>query len=234
MASAVFVGPNGGDPGPSIVTLRTAFVPTVGDGLWGGQIGRSRILDRTQRGVDVNGSAFAPYSTKGPYYFYPNQSVGSIRGGSVELKRARAVAASNRHKNTGGIGKRTAVGIRYESYAAAKAAHGRTNVDLFGLEQHTHMLNSMIVKAGGSEVDQSASTFLLDDDTSEINAFAQNQPNSEIRIGFYGEEADRARGNNEGTKKLPQRNFFALSQQDLDLIGEGIGKRMILRARAGR
>ena len=229
---ASFKAPDGGEATTAIHReLQALITPSVGDLLYVGQVFRSRILQRTAQGVDVNGSPFAPYSTRGPYYFYPNREVGAARGAkaAAATQKARATASAGRHAKTGRIGVRTPYGIRYASYAAAKAAHGSAAVDLFGMEQHTHMLNTIKVRAGGTAVADAGLDF-----GSEFAAEEQNQPCSDFAVGFYGTEADRARGNNEGTRNSPARRFFALSPEDLQLGAHAIGERMAIRAKAGR
>ena len=62
--------------------VRALSTTTVGDMMYIGQVYRSRIRQRTLAGIDVNGASFTPYSTKGPYYFYPNRESGAARGPS--------------------------------------------------------------------------------------------------------------------------------------------------------
>ncbi len=188
----------------------------------------------------MNGAPFAPYSTKGPYYFYPNRdSAGPTRSRSgnrslnaqqlnEKSRKARSTAAAGRFAKIGRIGVRTPLGIRFESYAAAKAAHGAAGGNLFGMEQHTHMLNMITVRVGGQEIAGDVPGF-----GSEMEAFEGNIPAHELTVGFYGPEAERAKGHNEGTDKLPKREFFALNQQDLDLAAQLVAQRMMIRARSG-
>lgn len=241
---ATFTGPHGADPR---VTIRREVAAlstvTTGDLLYLGQGYRGKIRERTFAGIDVHGAAFAPYSTKGPYYLYPNREATGARSVSGDRSftasqlnarrdKARATASKNRHAKTGRIGVRTATGIKYESYAAAKAAHG-SGVNLFGMEQHPHMLDAMLVKAGGSESTMMDAEFSAGG-SDEFSAFESNQPCSLLTIGFYGVEAERAKGNNEGTSKVPKREFFALNDGDLQWGEKAIGERMVIRARAGR
>ena len=229
-ASAVFLGPDGADARASIqAEIHALSNPTVGDLLYVGQIFRSRIRKRTFEGIDVHGAPFTPYSGKGPFYLYPNRD--SASGRTPAGRQARATAARNRHAKTGKIGIRTATGIKYESYAAAKSAHGAPNVNLFGMEQHTHMLDTMVVQAGGIQIDEAAGEFM--NTGSELSAFEQNTPSQQLSIGFYGPEAERARGHNEGTSKLPKREFFALNPDDLQVAERAIAERMQIRARSG-
>ena len=125
--------------------------------------------------------------------------------------------------------KRTPFGIRYESYAAAKAAHGASTVNLFGMEQHTHMLDTMLVRAGGQEASQGADELL--GLGSELAAFENDVPCSTVTIGFYGPEAERAKAHNEGTDRLPRRHFFDLNREDIAFGERAVVERMEIRAR---
>ncbi len=112
-------------------------------------------------------------------------------------------------------------------------------VDLFGPDQHVHMLNTILVKAGGFEV-------TIGDTPQDIGT-----PSDLFEIGFYGQESIRAKAHNEGasirtrlgtgkgkrskgksTATIPQRNFFAANQARQDLAAFGIGERMMARAKA--
>src|SRR5271165_6554133 len=76
---------------------------------------KTRILERTARGLDINGGQFAGYSTKGPYYYYPygRQSRQGLLGltltafgrpmtmGKYEVGR-RSAALTRFAKKTGG------------------------------------------------------------------------------------------------------------------------------------
>jgi len=230
---ATFMGANGSTPQVVMQRFQDALQPTVGDCLLLGQIARSQIRKRTFSGVDSEGASFAPYSTKGPYYFYPNGDVGSTRGGSAAVKHARATAAKNRFAKLGGakgVGVRTPYGIRYESYAAAKAAHGADGVNLFGMEQHSHMLDAIIVRAGGAEIDQAGGEFLDISSDDELDAFAQGSRSNEFFIGIYDERSDRGRGHNEGAGHLPRRHWFDLNAGDYALMKPVLINRMRTRA----
>lgn len=103
---------------------------------YAGERQKTRMLERTARGVDVNETPFAPYSEKGPYYWYANT------GGN------KATSAGRTHKKIG-AGTRTTLGIKFASYAAAHAAFGSGVVNLFGLHGAPHMLQAVIVKVAG-------------------------------------------------------------------------------------
>ncbi len=98
---------------------------------------RRRILERVeQRGEDVHGNKFAPYSTRGPTYIYPE---------GHKAGRGRKAAASRLAKKLG-LGRSTVTrtgGIKFESYAAYKQALGRSAVDLTGA--HRRMLGQLVV-----------------------------------------------------------------------------------------
>ena len=235
---ASFIDPE--DPNGPTVSIRrkihTLTSVTTGDQLYIGQMFRTRIRQRTNEGIDTNGAPFVPYSTKGPYYFYPNAgAVGNVRGPlastdpgmRASVWKARSTAARNRYSKTGKVGTRTPVGIKYASYAEAKAVHGRSTVDLYGMEQHIHMLDTMVVQAGGTQINYDEPDF-----GGEFSASENIAECFEVTLGFYGPEAERAKGNNEGTAKLPQREFFALSQEDLQLAEQTIGERIEARLKS--
>jgi len=238
---ATFLGPNGAPASAAIrATVAALGTITVGDLLYVGQGYKSRIRERTFAGTDVNGAPFAPYSERGPFYLYVNHDATGSRSvsgtGSLTAKQfnekrksARATAAAGRFAKTGRIGIRTPTGIKYESYAAAKSAHG-SGVNLYGMEQHPHMLDLIMVRAGGSEVSGATGSF---DFGSEFEAFSSNQPCTNLALGFYGDEALRAEGNNEGTGKGGiKREFFALNASDLAWGEKAIAERLVIRARA--
>lgn len=88
------------------------------------------------------------------------------------------------------------------SYAKRKAkAGGRVDqVDLYGIEHHPHMMQAMLARP----------------------------TEAGFELGFYGEESDRARWNNEGGR-APTRRFFAASEQDLNDVQQAIGQRVTVR-----
>lgn len=180
---------------------------TTGDMLYAGQRQRTRILDRTARGVDVDEVAFHPYSTKGPYYYYPGKSAknrpAAARSfaGKIGLKNKRigtTVTITGGHSAS-----RTRYGVKFSSYAAFKQFLGRTNVDLRG-PSAPHMLQAEVVRV--KEV-----TLKLGDD---YNWDTANQPANEATIAIYGEEAERASGHNEGRGHLPRRHFHGANAGD--------------------
>jgi hypothetical protein len=197
--------------------------------LYVGEGYRADIRERTFAGVDVDGAAFAPYSERGPYYFYANKDAAS--GRTAAGRQARATASKNRFAKTGSIGVRTSTGIRYESYGAAHAAHGSPTPNLYGMEQHPHMLDAIVVRAGGSEINQAGSAFMAG--ASDMDAFMANQPCNSLEMGFYGDEALRAQGNDEGTRTSPARHFFGLNAGELAKGEARVARRLMIRAAAG-
>jgi hypothetical protein len=83
--TATFTGPGGGDPVAEIHSLSVAVLPTEGDMLYALQRQRSRILNRTAAGVDVDGSPFQGY-TPG----YAKQKAKYGRGDTVDLRGRNA------------------------------------------------------------------------------------------------------------------------------------------------
>lgn len=130
-----------------------------------------------------------------------------------------------------------------EAYAKQKSKRGRnTTVDLFGSKQNSHMLNAILVRAGGVE---SAG----DDSTSNYGT----APIHEIRLGIYSnDEALRAEVHNQGgsvrtrlgsgkrSKKggvanfnMPRRHFFDANPQRVANMERVIGERIEARLKNG-
>ena len=90
---ATFTAPGGGDPAAHVRQMIEAAHTTTGDMLLCGQIVRSRIVQRTAMGTDMNGAPFAPYSVRGPVYIYPNGPVGRTKEERIKqtARRFRAI-----------------------------------------------------------------------------------------------------------------------------------------------
>lgn len=173
---------------------RQQLQPRPEELLAAGHRQRTRIIDRTKRGLDWKGQPFAPYSTKGPYYYYPAHHSRS------ERSRRKAASRIMRKIEKSKYGKgsrltRSGLGIRFENYAEFKRSFGRSNVDLTGIRA-PHMLQSIVVRTQGST----------------------------IVIGIYDKrKADIASGHNQGIPgRLPRRHFFDISDKDKRLIKKDI------------
>jgi len=249
MADATFTGTGGQSASAVVRRLIVAAQPTAGDCLLAGQIGRSQIRRRTLAGESADGGSFAPYSEKGPYYLYVNRDAVGTRGAAA--LKARATASKGRW-NALKLGKqanslsgasiargaiygasRTPLGIKFASYAAAKAAHGGDTVNLYGMEQHSHLLDGIIVKAGSATSDpthEMADMGFSMNEASMLNAVtAYNEPCAEFMIGVYDERAARGRGHNEGTRTLPRRHWLGLNDVDMLIMKGTIVKRQQAR-----
>lgn len=216
-----------GDPLKVVIRLKKAATPTVGDALYGGQRQRSRVLLRTGKGVDADGAKFAPYSTKGPYYYNPNGRLSPITAGQVSEKQQKAaakrfynkiVAKEERGRDGSPHMSKTGRSVVFSSYRAFKAWLGRANVDLRG-PRAPHMLQGVVVKAGGQQVERDISVGIDD----------SGQPASEMRVGIYGDAADRASGHNAGAGKLPRRHFFGIGRGDAKALVADVLSRMRVR-----
>ena len=173
--TASFTGPNGLSPMDHILNIAASVRPTVGDGLYAGEIARSKIRLRTQAGVDANGQPFAPYSA------------------------------------------------RYKAIKQKKLGKADP-VDLFGYEQHLHMLNAIVVTAGGQTLDNGAGA----------PASGANSPIENFQVIIpTPEEAMRARTHNEGRGRQPIRHFFDVNAEDIALMEAGILERIMLRIGGG-
>ncbi len=197
-----------GDASGIITKWRRDVQITQADALYALERQKTRILDRTGRGVDVDGRPFKPYSTKGPYTYYPNGRVGSSKFSDRQNKAAAArlktKLAKVPTKGAGGLRlTRSGKGIVFDSYAAFKRWLGRTGVDLRG-PRAPHMLQALLVKVA--------------------SAFPK-----EGRIGIYGAEAARASGHQYGARYLPQRKFLGISVPERGAFVNDILARIKLR-----
>lgn len=221
MSSATFRTTRGGDPQDLIVNLEDALKPEEADLLYAGEYLRTAILERTERGVDYLGRPFAPYNSTRPVYYYPG---GKATPGPEGAKRNPASRVRSRNqvfKKLFGPGRNVATvnaakfraydqyasktpggGIRFSSYAAMKAAFGRTVVDLFGLSA-PHMLQAIAIRVRGAL----------------------------LSLGFYGDEVKRAEAINFGLGTQPRREFFNASPGDKEELGVRIAQRSTARAR---
>jgi hypothetical protein len=201
--------------------------PTVGDLLYAGQRQRTRILERTARGVDVDEVAFKGYSASGPYYYYPGKNAKNRRGAVLRMARKLGVAAKGGPNRKGE--KITGFGIKFPTYGAFKRSLGRTGVDLRG-PSAPHMLQAIIVKAAGIVLpgtdDRQGNLF----DTNSAE-FTNDTYANEIVIGIYGEEAKRANAHNSGYKNIPKRRFMGASESDKLAVLKDIGDRILARVK---
>jgi hypothetical protein len=136
------------DPNAYILSLKQQAKPTTAMLELVVEQFKTDMLEKTARGVDFEERPFAPYSTKGPYYYYPNGRIGA-KGQSLKL----AQGAAKRLQKKINAGEVTAGGgIKFASYAEFKKALGRTNVDLTG-PRAPHMLQAIVrTTRGGLEV----------------------------------------------------------------------------------
>src|SRR4051794_35182264 len=89
-----------------ILEIRDALRTTEGDLLAAGMSQRTRILQRTAAHVDVEGSPFAAYSEKGPYYYRPWDRPGLGRKGAGAESRRALLTLSSRQRSTATFFKR--------------------------------------------------------------------------------------------------------------------------------
>src|SRR5512138_3711180 len=105
------------EPRLSILMDDAKLQPTQEELLLAGEKQKARIIVRTQKGIDVHGRPFAPYSTT-PFTWYP---AGPNR---AAISRKRSV--SRMHRLIGGRVTASGLGIRFEGgYAEFKRRLGR-------------------------------------------------------------------------------------------------------------
>lgn len=189
---------------------RKASQVTPGDVEYSLQRQRTRILRRTEQGVDVEGRAFAAY-LRTPYTYYPHGVLGRVSSRLSEsskrnsTKRLHRKLTNNDFKRAGVRLTKSGLGIHFPGgYAQFKQWLGRAGVDLRGARA-PHMLQHLQVRILSGR---------------------------EGAIGIYApDKAAIADGHNRGTRHLPQRRFLGASQADITAIAEDVITR--IRARLG-
>jgi hypothetical protein len=221
--SEVTVKVSGGGKLQTVELNPQAALITEGDMLYALQRQRAKILRNTEAGLDVEGKAFAPYSTKRPYYWYPAGKVGKKRD-EAEMKREKS-NVGRAAKKLGGTKSRSGLGVRFESYDAFKRKGlGRSNVDLRG-PRAPHMLQEIVTKTGGVALAANQQT--------AAGLYDNLAPVKSGTIGIYGDAAKRASGHNSEAgrpKGLPRRWFLGASAEDEKRFAGDIEKRAGERA----
>lgn len=185
--------------GEFVRALERAVQVTEGDALLVLHRKHRRIREMTGRGLDYSGRAFAPYSKHGPYYLYPD---GNTRGAPLSDSARRSRNRRARVLEQAGLERvsRTGKGIRFEHYGAAKSAHGRSRVDLFGLGRGPHMLNEIVAEVRGRR--RSARLLRAPEPAQQMSRVAS------AALVIDGEAGERAEAHNEGRGRQPQRRFM--------------------------
>lgn len=222
-----FRGKSGDSVDQVFADLEKAAQPTIGDLLFAGQRQRSRILMRTSRGIDADGGTFAPYSLKGPVYYYPGKTATGRRKSVKRIADKLGITGNRKVINVKGATtqyvQKTTLGLKFSSYAALKAAFGRLNVDLRGIVA-PHMLQALIVRV---------MEFTLGDNAKAYQPLPNvaTEPADQINIGIYGAEAIRANKHQKGLGNMPRRKFIGANGEDQKLMIQDILSRMLIRAR---
>jgi hypothetical protein len=196
---------------------------TEGDMLFALQRQRSAILQRTERGVDVDGAPFAAYKNDRPYYWYPAGKVGKKREADALRKEKNNVKRAA--KTVNGKVSRSGLGVRFPSYEEFKRTHlGRGTVDLRG-PRAPHMLQEIVTKTGSVELSAKQST--------QAGLYDNLVPAKQGSIGIYGDASARASGHNSDNrpKGMPKRRFLGASAEDIKRFVGDLESRAAERAR---
>lgn len=183
---------------------------TAGDLLLALNGQKTRILDRTSRGLDVNEEAFVPYSESGPYYWTPGKNAKSPKNSVARY--AKKLKVKDQVSRSG-------LSIKFKSYGHFKRALGRFVVDLLG-PSAPHMLQAFVIKISG--ITYSSNAPAPKPGSSGPEAF-------EASLGIYGEEAQRATGHNTGEGNSPKREFFSISKSDAAAMASDVEKSLYAR-----
>ena len=195
------------DPSAFFAKVQGRITPQTQDVELIAEEQKTRIIQRTARGVDVNETPFVPYSTKGPYIYYPGGRANRISSGGLKTKN---LIAAKRFLSKINAGRGTPIGeitpgggVKFASYAAFKQAlRGYTFVDLMGPRAPLMMASILKITTGPLEV----------------------------RLGIYDrQKALIAQGHNQGNSRLPKRTFFGISDADKTAMKARLAE--ILRSR---
>lgn len=230
MADSTFTATGGQDPVQFVLRLGRSQKPTVGDVTMVAYRALSIIIQRTQAGRDVNGQPFAPYSTSGPIYIYPNaagrKDLGRKKRRSASLRFARRIGAGPGVAATGRGA--TRIGLKFASYAAYKDSLGRTNVDLMGAKGK--MLQAVKAQVpGGGTIEQGKPPSAVSDRVA-----------TQFTIGLWDQAlAKIGSAHNTGAMtgrnhrvRLPQRYWFGLSGPELQELGGLLNQLIMSRVEA--
>lgn len=201
--------PGAADPVRFVAGQVAALMPTDADLLALIEMQKTRILTRTARGVDYEERPFAAYSTKSPYTWYPHGRGLASKPGDIghEYTAKKRDAAAKRLRRKLGAGQVTASGgVRFANYAEFKRALGRSGVDLTG-PGAPHMLQALVSRITGPL----AGT-----------------------LGIYSaDKAPIAEYINEGTPRMPRRQFLGTSAADKTAMERDLVARIEQRVTRG-
>jgi len=224
VSGTTLVVAGGGEVDRIVLGIEGAY-PTVGDLLLAAQVMRSRILARTEFGLDVDDQPFAGYNTTRPFYYYPSGPVGKNRS-DTQLRRDRSKVSRFAKKvgRTKGAITGSKLGLKFPSYDAFKRTYlERPHVDLRG-PRAPHMLQQIVARAGGAELGEQDQNIGLED---------HPQLADEFTLGIYGEAAERAAAHNSSTGRppgMPRRHFFGSNEGDKGRLVSLIVNRIAARA----
>lgn len=186
-----------------------AQLPTRGD-LAAALYGQNqRILLKTSQGYGYDGESFEEYASEYPYYYYPEGGVKHLAATHLRItSQIRGLKVT-----------RTTKGLKFENYGEFKRAFGHANVDLFGVSPLAHMLGAVQMNINGGEV-------FLSGYSGHLTGLALSGT-----LGIYGDLGRRAELHNEGLGRMPRREFFGLSESDIEDIVADIERGIYTRVR---
>jgi hypothetical protein len=199
----VFTGPNGSDPVGYIVKIEKAIQPTAGDCLYAGQIFRTLVRQRTARGVDADGSPFAPYS---PAY---------AKRKAKRLGHANTVDlfGGDHHPHMLNAMQVRVGGARLDDneQASSDAGSNAEHIDLFYV---------------GFWDRESATRARLHNEGGTVRTRQGTGKKGDVKFG-HGIRLQKRGGR--PTFEMPVRRFFAANPHDLEQMGAALAERKELR-----
>lgn len=207
---------------------------TEEDLLYAGERFKADMLERTAKGIDVNGKPFAPYSTKGPYYFYPGdrgsrpstQFMGNKAAGLGMSKSAIKGAIAREIKSRDRFYRKIGLKGQYSTFnlggmGTGEGSAGKTFAAGIKFSSYAAFKASL----GRSNVDLMGPFA-----PHMLQKIVVSSRSMVLIVGIYDDEsAAIAKGHNEGAGNLPQRRFFDVSSSDVGMMQQAVLDRIAAR-----
>ena len=254
----IFKAVGGRDPEKVVVELIENALPTQGDLVSAAAQQRTRILKRTEAGLDVNGSPFPPYSTTGPIYIdigrkgaqrTTKQKISAVQRLAKKVGRPAKVFKPNRidkaRKRVARLGqKRERKPARLRKIAGVTPIGGITPGGLLKAASYAWFKIGFLGRRGVDLLGHRAPHMLhalvmrfaggQRSGAVRVPLNAMKQLPGEVQLGFYGAEARIAIAHNQGRGSLPRRRFFGFGQGDTKFLADHIMGRIRQRLRRSR
>lgn len=212
---------------------------TDADLLYAGERFKAMMLERTDKGLDVDGRQFAPYNDTRPYYYYPAKNGLGVRP-TIQFSRNKAYGLGMSHQTVlKSVRKELEKRDRYYRRLGLKGPSVKFGMGTLGVGEGEA---SKTTFSGIKFSSYAAFKAALGRGT--VDLFGPSAPhmlqsiivsakNMVLVVGIYDEEmAAKARGHNNGVPgRLPQRRFFDVSPEEIVAMEKAVAERLTARVR---